>query len=410
VRSTILLYVSRLALFALLATCLCAADSEFQARRDRWRAIHPDTTLVLIGGIEASHGDIRTGFFQETNFYYLSGWNEPGAVLLVGPTRADDTLFLPKRDPVRERYTGRKIDSADADAPTRTGFPKVGDAAAWKSKLPKAELWGLTEQKAALPRKSKDATLALAQMRMVKSPFEIAAIQHSTDVTIAAHRAGWRAIAEGVAEYRVASAMAQIYFDAGCERHAYAPIVGAGSNAAILHYNANKRHMDSGELVLMDVGAECNWYATDITRTVPVTGHFTPRQRELYEVVLGAQQAAIAAARPGMMLRGDTANSLERIAKEYIATHGKDLHGDPFGKYFTHGLGHHVGLDVHDATDPALPLAPGQIVTIEPGLYIPEENLGIRIEDMILITETGARVMSAALPKSPADIEAALAH
>jgi Xaa-Pro aminopeptidase len=111
-----------------------------------------------------------------------------------------------------------------------------------------------------------------------------------------------------------------------------------------------------------------------------------------------------------MMLRGDKENSLERIAKEYIAGHGKDLHGESLLKYFTHGLGHHVGLDVHDATDPDLPLAAGQIVTIEPGLYIPEENLGIRIEDMLLITETGSRVMSAALPKAPADIEAALRH
>ena len=109
-----------------------------------------------------------------------------------------------------------------------------------------------------------------------------------------------------------------------------------------------------------------------------------------------------------MMLRGDAENSLERIAKQYIATHGKDLHGAPLGKYFTHGLGHHVGLDVHDATDPDLPLAPGQIVTIEPGLYIPEENLGIRIEDMLLITDTGSRVMSEALPKAVADVERAM--
>jgi Xaa-Pro aminopeptidase len=176
----------------------------------------------------------------------------------------------------------------------------------------------------------------------------------------------------------------------------------------VLHYNSNKRRIDSGELVLMDVGAECNWYASDITRTVPASGKFNARQRELYEIVLAAQQAAIAAAKPGMMLRGDSANSLERIAKEYINSHGKDLRGEPLGKYFTHGLGHHVGLDVHDATDPELTLAPGQIVTIEPGLYIPEENLGIRIEDIIVITTDGARVLSAALPKAPADIERAM--
>jgi len=379
--------------------------AEFQLRRDAWRKSSPGATLVLLGATEASHGDIRTGFFQEANFFYLTGWNEPGAVLMIAPD--GDTLFLPKRDPVRERYTGRKIDALDTDAATRTGVAKVLDAADWKTKLPATgELWTLPDQK--LTRDAKDATLPLARLRMVKSPAEIDAVQFATTVTIDAHRTAWKTVKPGQYEYRIAGEMSRVYFDAGCERHAYAPIVASGPNAAVLHYNSNKRRIDSGELVLMDVGAECNWYATDITRTVPATGKFNARQRELYDIVLTAQQAAIAAAKPGMMLRGDGANSLERIAKEYINTHGKDLHGEPLGKYFTHGLGHHVGLDVHDATDPDLTLAPGQIVTIEPGLYIPEENLGIRIEDIIVITADGARVLSAALPKTPADIERAM--
>jgi Xaa-Pro aminopeptidase len=162
--------------------------------------------------------------------------------------------------------------------------------------------------------------------------------------------------------------------------------------------------MDSGEVVVMDVGAECSGYATDVTRTVPVSGRFTPRQRELYEIVLGAQKAAIAAIKPGIKLRGE-GPSLHQIAYDYINTHGKDLHGEALGKYFTHTLGHHVGLDVHDPGDPGTPLEPGMVITIEPGIYIPEENIGVRIEDTLLVTADGAKNLSEALPRDPKDIE-----
>jgi Xaa-Pro aminopeptidase len=151
-------------------------------------------------------------------------------------------------------------------------------------------------------------------------------------------------------------------------------------------------------------------YATDITRTVPVTGKFTPRQRELYDVVLGAQKAALAAVKPGVML-GSRRNpvGLHKIATDYIDSHGKDRKGEPLGKYFIHGLGHHVGLEVHDATDATMPLAPGMVITLEPGIYIPEEGIGIRIEDMVLVTENGARLLSEGLPREAADIEKAMA-
>jgi Xaa-Pro aminopeptidase len=162
--------------------------------------------------------------------------------------------------------------------------------------------------------------------------------------------------------------------------------------------------MDSGEVVVMDVGAECSDYATDITRTVPTNGKFTARQKEIYEIVLGAQKAAIAAIKPGVRLRTNDGPSLHQIAADYINSHGKDLHGEKLGKYFTHGLGHHVGLDVHDLSDNT-PLKAGMVITIEPGIYIPEENIGVRIEDTLVVTEDGARNMSGALPREPGDIE-----
>jgi Xaa-Pro aminopeptidase len=165
--------------------------------------------------------------------------------------------------------------------------------------------------------------------------------------------------------------------------------------------------MDSGEVVVMDAAAECGHYASDITRTAPVSGRFTPRQREIYEVVLGAQKAAIAAIKPGARMWGED-GSITKIARDYINSHGQDSHGKPLGKYFTHGLGHPVGIDVHDPMVNE-PLEAGMVITVEPGIYIPEENIGVRIEDVVLVTENGAKVMSAALPKEPDQVEKALA-
>jgi len=183
----------------------------------------------------------------------------------------------------------------------------------------------------------------------------------------------------------------------GCERVAYAPIVGSGPNSTVLHYNASTRRMDRGEVVVLDAAAECQGYTSDITRTIPVGGKFNGRQKEIYSVVLGAQNAAMAAAKPGVSMA-----DLNKIAKKYMDDNGG------YGKYFIHGLGHPVGLDVHDLGDFG-PLEAGDVVTIEPGIYIPEEGIGVRIEDVIVITETGNRLMSAALPREIADVERALA-
>jgi Xaa-Pro aminopeptidase len=149
-------------------------------------------------------------------------------------------------------------------------------------------------------------------------------------------------------------------------------------------------------------------YAADVTRTIPVSGKFSPRQKELYEIVLGAQKAAIAAAKPGMTLSRTGPNSLHRIAYEYIDSRGKDRGGNSLGQYFIHGLSHHVGLEVHDPSLPDTPLKPGMVFTIEPGIYIPEENIGIRIEDMVLVTEDGVKLMSDALPREASAIERAM--
>jgi Xaa-Pro aminopeptidase len=232
---------------------------------------------------------------------------------------------------------------------------------------------------------------------MKKSPAEIAAIQRATDVTIQAQLTAWKRLQPGAYEYQAGAAFVGSLMEQGCERVAYAPIVGSGPNSTILHYNASTRRMDRGEVVVMDAAAECAGYTSDITRTLPVGGKFSGREKEIYTVVLGAQNAAMAAAKPGVSMV-----ELNTIAKKYMEDHGG------YGKYFIHGLGHPVGLDVHDLGDSG-PLEAGDVVTIEPGIYIPEEAIGVRIEDVIVITEDGMRLMSAALPREISDVERAMA-
>ncbi len=374
------------------------------------------------------------GSFKNQISYYLTGWEEPGAILVLTPEPEKDApgaaararlpreiLFVPQRSLSQEKWTGRKLGPDDATVREATGFAAVMPAEQFESQLRKLlelypGLYALETDPAAAVLKHlaplrtvKDARMNIARLRMEKSPSEIAAIQKATDASIDAHLAAWKAIAPGKYEYQIAAVMVGTYMAEGCRRSAYAPIVGSGPNSTTLHYSQNSRRMDAGEVVVMDVAGECADYASDITRTVPANGKFTARQREIYDVVLGAQKAAIAAVKPGMMIgRRQGTSSLYQIAYDYINTHGKDAHGEPLGKYFIHGLSHHVGLDVHDAADYAEPLKAGMVITIEPGIYIPEENLGVRIEDVVLVTETGSRVMSGALTTDPGEIERAV--
>jgi Xaa-Pro aminopeptidase len=389
--------------------------SEFRARRAALQK-NLEGTVVLFG--KTVGPDEVYGFLQEPNFYYLTGWTEPGAVLIV--TKNDAVLLLPHRNPRAEIFTGRKLAANDENVKEVTGFDAVMPIEKLESQLLKALDSG--ERVYALPhdpgteklkafltfRQVSDAGPLIAALRVQKSDAEIKAIQHTTDVSMDAHRAAWKRMQSGMYEYQIAATMSDVFFENGCERYAYSPIVGSGPNSTILHYSANRRRMDQGELLLIDAAAECGNYASDITRTVPINGKFTPRQREIYEIVLGAQKAAIAAIKPGARMAGET-DSITKIARDYIDSHGKDLHGEPLGKYFTHGLGHPVGIDVHD---PGVngPLKAGMVITVEPGIYLPEENIGVRIEDVVLVTDKGAKVLSQALPREVDEIEKALAR
>jgi Xaa-Pro aminopeptidase len=258
-----------------------------------------------------------------------------------------------------------------------------------------------------------DVTSLTMPLRQVKDAGEIELIRKATAASIAAQRMMMREARPGMTERTIAGKMTAVWFEHGCERPAYAPIVGSGINSTTLHYAQNSRTMEDGDILLVDAACEYSMYASDITRTVPVNGHFTARQREIYNIVLGAQQAAIHAFVAGKSTIDDRdrtdPNSLDTAAYNYINTHGKDLHGQPLGKYWLHGLGHMMGIDVHDPANYPAVLKPGMVFTIEPGVYIPEENLGVRIECDFLVGADGKLIdLDAALPHTAEEVEVAM--
>jgi Xaa-Pro aminopeptidase len=258
-----------------------------------------------------------------------------------------------------------------------------------------------------------DVTDLTAQLRVEKDPGEIELLKKASTASIDAQSAMMRAVRPGTTERSIAGLMTASWMDHGCERASYAPIVGSGVNSTVLHYSANDRTMQQGDLLLVDAACEYSMYASDITRTVPVDGHFTARQREIYNIVLGAQQAAIDAFVVGKSTINDRdrqdPNSLDTAAYNYINSHGKDVHGQPLGKYWLHGLGHMVGIDVHDPAEYPAVLKPGMVFTIEPGVYIPEEKIGVRIECDFLVGEDGKLIdLDATLPHTVDEVEAAM--
>jgi Xaa-Pro aminopeptidase len=207
-------------------------------------------------------------------------------------------------------------------------------------------------------------------------------------------------------EYQLEALVEYTFRRSGAERLGFPTIVASGPNAVTLHYDTNRRQIQAGELVVQDVGAEFGYYSADITRTIPISGRFTPRQRALYQLVLATQQAAIDAVRPGASIP-----ALNRIARDYMREHSGDLCGpDTCVLYFVHGLSHWLGMDVHDAGPLNVRLEPGMVLTVEPGIYLAAENLGIRIEDDVLVTPSGAEVLSRAAPRTAEEIERIMDH
>ena len=378
---------------------------------------------------------------QESDFYYLTGWDEPGAALMVvgvdgASRRYREILFLPSRNLRTELYTGVKMDAATPHVTESTGVREVEAMSELPAELNKIvaadrrlvnSLWVQPDSPAAnallafnattlgldTVAPGRDVTRLTTPLREVKDGGEIALLEKASAASIAAQEAMLRAVHPGVTERALAGKMYEVWLEQGCERPSYAPIVGSGVNSTTLHYAANSRTVEDGDILVVDAACEYSMYASDITRTVPANGHFTARQREIYQIVLGAQQAAIDAFVVNRSTINDRErkdpNSLDTAAYNYINTHGKDRDGKPLGKYWLHGLGHMVGIDVHDPADYPAVLKPGMVFTIEPGVYIPEEKIGVRIECDFLVGSDGKLIdLDARLPHTAEEVEAAM--
>jgi len=424
----------------------------YRARRVALAARLHGGVAVLFAAQEAQLD--LTPYRQDEDFYYLTGWNEPGAALLivgdVGQARTTgaqtagapaareykEILFLPTRDLRMEKYTGAKLDAASPGVAEAAGVDAVqpmtelvgvlnrlidGDRRLARNiwaqpEAPQAKaLVGFTRVTLGMDASdsARDVTALTAELRVMKDEGEIALLRKAADASIVAQRAMMKAVKPGVTERALAGKMTAAWMDNGCERASYAPIVGSGINSTVLHYSENSRTLEDGDILLVDAACEYSMYASDITRTVPVNGHFTARQREIYNIVLGAQQAAIDAFVAGKSKINDRdrrdPDSLDNAAYNYINTHGKSLKGEPLGQYWLHGLGHMVGIDVHDPADYPAVLKPGMVFTIEPGVYIPEEKIGVRIECDFLVGADGKLIdLDAALPHTAEDVEAAM--
>ncbi len=394
------------------------ALSEFADRRSRLRtALKGAAGLVHAGDHDPHAGDYR----PHCHFEYLTGiTDEPGAILLLDPQNPvearRDMLFLRPLNPEVEKWDGYRLE-VSAALREKTGFksifrhdklPMFLNEAARRNKSvaclhPLAQYTQSVSQDLAVFKKLAeripglqiiDQSDELARMRSVKSKGEVAMVQRAIDITTTGFDAMMRAIKPGMNEFDVQETIEHAYRSNGGRETSFETIAGAGINSTVLHYRANNQPLRDGDLIVVDSGCKWNGYSADITRTVPINGKFTKRQREVYEVVLASHQAAIKATKAGMRI-----SQIDAAARTVINKAG-------FGDYFIHGIGHHLGLETHDI-NPAgdQPLRAGCVITIEPGIYIPAENLGVRIEDDVVVTKTGAAVLSNDIPRTVAQIE-----
>ena len=379
-------HIAAVCLFLALTPLLATEKEplgEYKSRRERLAARIKGNALVLRAAPEQE----LVKYQQERNFYYLTGFDQPGAILLLDASSdpPQEFFFLPERNSAAERWTGPKL-GPGADVEKITGFARVLSTSDFDTTLKRASegakaVYGL-----------KDVESDIAYLRQTKSPTEIALLEKAVQITLKAHQAAARTIAPGAVEYEVQAALEYEFTRNGAERPGYPSIVGSGLFSTILHYNVNTRRMQAGDVVVVDVGAEYSGYSADVTRTYPVSGKYSPRQREIYQIVLDAQKAAIAKVKPGARI-----SDLHNAAMSHIRSKG-------YEKYFIHGTSHHIGLEVHDVGDTSRPFEPNMVITVEPGIYIPEEQLGIRIEDDVVVTTNGHRVLSD-FPKEISEIE-----
>jgi Xaa-Pro aminopeptidase len=409
--------------------------------------------LLPAAPVAIRNNDVEHEYRQDSDLYYLTGCVEPEAALLLVPNHLEHraVMFVRPRDAEREAWDGARLGvegsvtalGVDAAYPITELAERLPGYLARHERLyhrlgrdrgiddvvlaaiEKARARGRSVQ--AWPTAIVDPSVFVHEARLVKAEDEIAAMRRAAEITRDAHLAAMRLAAPGRMEHELDAAIREVFRREGCERWAYGPIVGSGPNATVLHYRKNARRMEAGELVLVDAGCEHAYYASDVTRTFPVSGAFSEAQRRLYEIVLEAEQASVEAVRPGATIDGVHEVAVRVIVAGLVRL--GVLSGDvdalvaaqAHKPYFMHRTSHWLGMDVHDVGayyvgGAPRPLAPGMVLTVEPGLYfraddasVPTElrGLGVRIEDDVLVTSEGRRELTHDIPKAAADVERA---
>jgi len=423
----------------------------YQRRRAQLAAAMQEGVAVIPTAPERTRNrDAHYPYRFDSYFYYLTGFREPAAALVIvaGPA-PKSILYCRDKDVEREIWDGFRhgpdaaraafgfdeahpIAELDAQLPGLIAnrealYCHLGADAAWDARVTGwiNEVRSRARTGDVAPRAVKDVHALLDEMRLVKGAEELAVMRRAAAITAGAHRRAMRAARPGRAEYEIEAELLHEFRRHGAQAPAYTPIVASGERACVLHYVQNDGVLRDGELLLIDAGCELDGYATDLTRTFPVSGRFSAPQRAIYELVLAAQAAAIAAVRPGASWDAPHRAAVNVLAQGFIDLKllaggvAEVVESEAYRKFYMHRTGHWLGLDVHDAGDYKLPggwrpLAPGMVLTVEPGCYlragegVPAHlaGIGVRIEDDVLVTDAGAEVLTRDAPKSPNDIEA----
>jgi Xaa-Pro aminopeptidase len=427
---------------------------ELVRRRQRvLEAIAPGVLLVPAAPLAIRNNDVEHEYRQDSDFFYLTGFDEPESVLVLSSLRQEPfVLFVRPRDPEREVWDGSRagvegaVSRYGADeahpfaelssklAPLLENAPRLFYRLGLQRGLDEVVLAAIEHVRArakhgvSWPTEISEPSTVLHEMRLIKSEDEIARMRRAATITAEAHLQAMACTQPGMYEYELEALLRSVFLKHGSRRTAYEPIVGSGPNATVLHYRRNDRPMRDGELILIDAGCEYEYYAADVTRTFPVSGRFSLPQRRIYDIVLEAQLASIDAVRPGATLEDVHRASVAVIARGLVELGllegpvDKVIEQQSYKPYFMHRTSHWLGMDVHDVGTYYLsgkprPLEASMVLTVEPGIYIapdakaPEEfrGIGVRIEDDVLVTSDGREVLSRDVAKQPEDVERACA-
>jgi len=444
------------------ATASQITSSEFfAAHREKLLARLPAGSLAVFHAAPARSGAASDPYRQDSDFWYLTGLDEPEAVAVFLPGAAKESryvLFVQPRDFAAEQWTGwragvegavKELGAGQAfpvadfwtrfaslAAPAASLFYEAGGDEAFSKKL--LETWNATSANSAAPRPAADASPLTAALRLIKDETEKGFLRQASAISADAHLAAMRETVPGGHEYDLKAVMVGLCLSRGAARMAYPPIVGSGKNSVILHYERDDKRLEDGDMLVNDTGCEFNLYAADVTRSYPVSGTFSAPQKQIYEIVLAAQNAGFAVVKPGAAFHEVYDATVDVVVRGLLSL--GILSGDraelvktrAYQRFYPHGSSHWVGLDVHDAGNYGNPdgvarleryglsrtkLEPGMALTVEPGIYIPEHstadpkwwNIGVRIEDTVLVTAEGYECLSCGAPREIADIEKAMA-